>query len=326
MDKRALFFTLVILTFTVSGCGALKPLSVLGPESIMGDKQNARQELEINAVNYPKVDGSSSTFPLSMMIACHFTELPCIWTDWMDETRIMLPDVTDYQGEFPELSHQGTHGSYENLIKSEADLILVARLPSTDELNLATLRGVELEAVPIALDAFVFVVNIDNPIDNLSIKDIRDIYSGDITNWSEFGVVEAPIQPYRRNDNSGSEVLMQNLVMNGVPSIEVPEMVITSMIALIDQVAEDPNGIGYSVYYYEQFIAPNPQLKLVGVDGIVPSEESIRTNTYPFTTEVYAVMRRDLATDSPAYQLRNWLLSSEGQNVVSESGYVPIRS
>ncbi|MCK4901360.1 MAG: substrate-binding domain-containing protein [Anaerolineales bacterium] len=325
MGKSAWVITIVILLCMISACAVFNPLNVRDPNLPQSDEEMTRQDMEIATANYPRLDGSSSTFPLSMLIGCHFLQIPCVWNDWLDGTRLMLPEVTDYQGAFPEINHHGTHGSYENLINREADLILVARLPSIDELNLARLRGVQLEAVPIALDAFVFVLNTENPVVNLGMEEIRRIYTGELTNWKELGGYDAPIQPYRRNDNSGSEELMRELVMQGQTTIELPENLITSMVALIDQVSLDPNGIGYSVYYYEQFIAPKENLKLMGVDGVVPSGETIRTRSYPYTTEVYAVIREDLDKGSSAYKLRDWLLTDEGQAVVEESGYVSLK-
>ena len=70
-----------------------------------------------------------------------------------------MPDLTGYQGDFPGIGHHGTHSAYLNLINGEADLILVARSPSMEELELAQLSGVEFDIRPVALDAFVFIVN-----------------------------------------------------------------------------------------------------------------------------------------------------------------------
>jgi phosphate transport system substrate-binding protein len=96
------------------------------------------------------------------------------------------------------------------------------------------------------------------------------------------------------------------------------------MMGPINRLSEDRDGIGYSVYFFEEFMAPNEEIKLVKVDGILPSYDSIAARKYPFTTEVYAVVRKDLADSSGAFQLRDWLLSPEGQKVVAKSGYVPI--
>jgi phosphate transport system substrate-binding protein len=221
--------------------------------------------------------------------------------------------------------HQGTHGAYVNLIEYRADLILVARLPSPDELELAETLGVELEAEAVALDAFVFLFNRHNPVSGLTVEEIQDIYTGKITNWDEVGGHGAEIHAYQRNENSGSQELMKTLVMKGLEmAVPAEPMVLMGMMGPINRLSEDRDGIGYSVYFFGEFMAPNEEIKLVKVDGILPSYESIAASKYPFTTEVYAVVRKDLDETSGAYQLRDWLLSAEGQKVVAKSGYVPI--
>ena len=275
--------------------------------------------------NYPRLDGSTSTMPLDMLILCELMDLTCEWIEWIDGSKFPVPDLTALDGEIPIIGHNGTHDAYINLISGEADLIFVARLPSTDELDVAADSGVELISEPIALDAFVFILNIENPMDGLTLQQIQEIYMGRITNWEEVGGQDALITPYQRNDNSGSQELMKTLVMKDLPMINAPEMMLPSMMAPINAISDDPIGIGYSVYFYEQFMAPNEKLKLCGVDGMVPDFESIQSRTYPFTTEVYAVIRADLPPESIAYRLRDWVLSSEGQAVVAESGYVPLK-
>ena len=131
--------------------------------------------------------------------------------------------------------------------------------------------------------------------------------------------------PYQRNDNSGSQELMKSLVMRGLTMIAAPDMMLPTMLAPINAISDDVEGIGYSVFYYEQAMAPNERLKLCAVDGVVPDSKSIQSKTYPFTTEVYAVVRQDEPQDSIAYRLRAWLFSAAGQEVIASSGYVPLR-
>jgi len=281
----------------------------------------------ITAGNFPLLDGSTSTTPLSMLIFCQLMDVPCEWVEWLDGTKMPFPEVGTLnltEDSFPSFGHHGTHGSYLNLISGKADLIFVARLPSADELHAAAAMDVKLIPKPIALDAFVFILNFENPIDSLSLRQIQEIYMGHIADWNEVGGWDATINPYQRNDNSGSQELMRALVMQDLTMIHAPEMMLPTMMAPINAISSDPNGIGYSVYYYEQFMAPSQELKLCGVDGVVPSFESIQSREYPFTTEVYAVVRSDLPTDSVAYRLMEWVLSAEGQAVVAESGYVPL--
>lgn len=222
------------------------------------------------------------------------------------------------------MGHHGTHSAYVNLIDHQADLILVARLPSKDELELAKAAQVTLHPQPIALDAFVFIVNESNPVVDLSLQELRGIYTGQLTNWQQVGGEVSEIHPYQRNENSGSQELMRSLVMADLQMVDAPEMVLPKMFAPFYAVSDDPLGIGYSVFYYEENMAPRERVKLCAVEGVMPDKRSIQSLDYPFVTEVYAVVRGDLSTNNLAYQLWQWLQTSTGQELIAESGYVPL--
>jgi phosphate transport system substrate-binding protein len=101
-------------------------------------------------------------------------------------------------------------------------------------------------------------------------------------------------------------------------------MVLLSMFAPFYAVSTDLDGISYSVYYYEENMAPaEERVKLLAVDGVMPDAGSIASNEYPYVTEVYAVLRSSLPRHSLARQLRNWLLLPDGQALIAKSGYVP---
>lgn len=287
--------------------------------------------LNFTVEEYPKVDGSTSTHPLDVIIACRLLNISYYETIWYDGTRRIVPNASEPGKEYiaenitANIIHHGTHDAYVNLINGTTDLVLVARLPSEDELAFAGEKSVELEAKPIALDAFVFILNEKNPIDNLTIEQIQGIYTGAITNWTEVGGNYTDINPYQRDENSGSQELMKTLVMKELEMIDAPDMILYGMMGPINRLSWDENGIGYTVYFFEEFMAPNDHVKLIGVNGYYPDYENIKTRKYPITTEVYVVIRKDLDKDNNAYKLRDWLLSEEGQSVIEESGYVPIK-
>lgn len=278
----------------------------------------------ISSDNYPHIDGSTSTAPLGATIACKVLQVPCLWFEDISGERHLFPDLSDFQGEFPPLGHHGTHSAYVNLIDRQADLILVARPPSKDELELAKAAQVTLLPRPIALDAFVFIVNESNPVVDLSLQELRGIYTGQLTNWQQVGGEVSKIHPYQRNENSGSQELMRSLVMADLQMVDAPEMVLPKMFAPFYAVSDDPLGIGYSVFYYEENMAPRERVKLCAVEGVMPDKRSIQSLDYPFVTEVYAVVRGDLSTNNLAYQLWQWLQTSTGQELIVESGYVPL--
>jgi phosphate transport system substrate-binding protein len=299
-----------------------------------GVKESKQEDLlkDLTVENYPNTDGSTSTHPLGVLIACKTLDVPYRWDwSWWEGTRTIFPNATTPEEVMiaenisSKVSHHGTHGSYVNLIENNTDLILVARLPSDDELDLAESMGVELITKAIALDAFIFILNNTNPVNDLSIEEIQKIYTGEITNWSELGGDYADINPYQRNDNSGSQELMEKLVMKDLEMIDAPEMILWGMFGPISRLSYDVHGIGYSVNFYEEFMVLNEKIKKCAVNGIIPDYESIKSRTYPFTTEVYVAIRDDLHEESQAYNLFKWLQSTEGQEVIEECGYVPIK-
>jgi phosphate transport system substrate-binding protein len=288
------------------------------------------------AADFPRVDGSTSTWPLLRLIACKIRGIECFWLDSLfGSEREILPALTDdpdsLEQKITDIRPSGTHDAYMNLIAGGTDLILVARAPSQNEIDAAEDADVTLDVQPVALDAFVFLVNVENPREDFTLDEIRRIYTGEITTWTELGVEkplsEEPenlIQPYTRDANSGSQELMVDLVMHETPVIDAPDMMIMTMAGLVSQVAWQKAGIGYSVFYYVSFLAPDPAIRLVAIEGVPPTSETIADGSYPLITEVYVVVRADMAEDSPAVLLRDWLLGETGQALIAESGYVPV--
>ena len=326
---RRSIFSVTITLFLLSGCfvssGDVGPTSTTPYATLEG----------LSVENYPVVDGSTSALPLQQTIACYVFGLECDWWQGFlfDETRSVLPsgeNVPQAEAEYMfNLRHAGTHDAYMNLIKGDAELILVARQPSQDEINAARLRGVKLDVRPVALDAFVFLVNVENPVESLTIDQIREIYTGQITAWDQLGVSlsvdgVSEISTYQRDRNSGSQELMESLVMKGEKMIDSPDLLLYEMVGPFNAIRGDVLGIGYSVYYYAVYMLPTENVQILPVEGVLPDTDTIADGSYPFVTEVYVVIREDAQSDNTAVQLRNWLLTPEGQAVVAESGYVRI--
>ena len=263
--------------------------------------------------NFPKIDASLSTQPLTDAIIANFTGLA------KDEI------VTDYSN---------THPAYVKLINDEVDLIVVTE-PSKEELELAKEKGIELEVVPVVKEGFVFYVNSKNPVNALTQEQIQNIYTGEITNWKDGGGDDKPIVPYQRPVNSGSQTAMLSMVMKD-KKIMTPkkENLISSMFQIVNLVSQYNNeepAIGYSYYYYattifetmDSKVANN--IKFISVDGVEPSNENIQSGVYPYTTAYYIVINKADDENSPARILMNQMLSSRGQKVAEEIGYVPVK-
>lgn len=262
---------------------------------------------QMDAAEYPAVDGSTATLPLS---------------------RALMQAATGADEAEAEqaVRHSKTTQSFYNLVYGSADLLLVYE-PSEDAYAFAREEGVELEMQPIGVDALVFLVNAGNPVDSLTREQIVGIYTGEIENWSAVGGEDRAIVAYQRNAESGSQVMMENQCMQGVEMAPPPTRLVASeMGELIDAVASYQNtadAIGYSVYYYVANMYVQPEIKLLAVDGVAPTDEAIASGEYPFTQPFYAVIRADEPEDSPARRLYDWLTTDEGRALIAQAGYVP---
>ena len=263
------------------------------------------------AEELPVMDGSTSTIPLEAGL------------------RAALFGTSQSEAE-RQVIHSTTYGSFYNLVDGKCDLIFTVPL-SGEQIDYARERGVEFTMTPVAAEGFVFVLNAANPVTELSQQQLRDIYSGKITNWKEVGGDDAPIIAYQRNETSGSQNYMHEF-MGDTPlqdpltsAMDVP----SGMGALMDAVALYDNAkyaIGYSVYAYaaDMYVAAG-QIKFVAVDGVAPSKATMAEGTYPLLSYNYAVYNKDTPADSNLQKFVDWIVTDEGQRAVKAAGYVPLR-
>ena len=329
-------------TETCSICGETRGTRVI--PQIGGDPDPDFVGIEgLTMDNYPRVDGSTSTDPLNSIIAARLLDLEygwtkdhplrtgfmaysvCIWGLYDKQTFKFDPFYTT------NLKCTQTHNAIIGLIDGKNDLIIVARKMSADERQYAESAGVSLIETPIALDALDFILNPQNQVNSLTVKQIQDIYLGNITNWSEVGGTDEEIKPFIRNANSGSQEMMSEIVMNGedMADWEVSYSdaeTVSSMFAVYEELTNHPNSICFTPHYYKDFmvrdIFGDDRAKTLAVNEIMPDANTIENKTYPFTAEVYVSIRSDLDHNSMAYKLYLWLRTDSGKSIIRESGYV----
>jgi phosphate transport system substrate-binding protein len=206
--------------------------------------------------------------------------------------------------------------------------IVLATHPSTAELNMAAEAGVELIIEPICFDSFVFITHKNNPVDGLTVEQIQDIYTGKITNWKEVGGRDEEIIAYQRPPNSGSQTGMEEFVMKGKTMIKPPtERIPVGMGMLVDAVVYYKNNtmsLGYTYKYYIDILYTHPDLKILKINGIMPSDDNIRNESYPFITQYFATIRAE-DVNKVGGRFLNWILSDEGQASITQAGYVSLR-
>ncbi|MCL2670875.1 MAG: substrate-binding domain-containing protein [Clostridiales bacterium] len=259
----------------------------------------------LSLAEFPRIDGSTATIPLAQALVREIT------------------GCSEAEAEAA-IQFSTTDASYYALSKQNADLLLVYEAsPSVvQELDFES----NFDLYPIGRDALVFLVNENNPVDSLTTKQLQDIYSGQITNWQQVGGIDAPIVAFQRPLLSGSQTMMQKLVMGEIALMDAPnDYYIPDMRGLVNAVAaynNAGNAIGYSVYYYAKNMYTLPGLKLLRVDKTAPTEQSIAAAEYPFINEFFAVTRK--GADANTKLLLNWLLSAGGQAFIARCGYVPM--
>lgn len=257
--------------------------------------------------NWPRMDGATAALPLYASAFYGLSVLPADVQSW------------EY------LQNSRTPEAWNNLIAGKTDIIFVAQ-PSAGQKQRAEASGVKLIYTAFAREAFVFITNNENPVQSLTEGQIRDIFSGQITRWSDVGGENKIIQPWQRPEDSGSQTIMLAKVMQGMPMARPTETeVATSMNGVINQVAEYQNtrgAIGYTFRYYATQMNDNKYIQLLAINGIAPSVENIHNGTYPYVADVYMVTRENPTPETQ--KLGNWFVSPQGQRLVQDVGYVPL--
>jgi len=252
----------------------------------------------------PIIDGATAAFPVYSAFV-----------------HAVYPNTTKlYDGVF---EYNNTVGGYEMLAEKKTD-IFIGAYPSKEQIAAAEQNGTTFKYTQIGYEAFVFFVNKDNPLESLTVEQIKGIYSGAITNWSELGGKDEPIVPFQRNEGSGSQSMLIR-IMGDTPILE-PDMqtAVGGMGGIIEEVADYKNkstSIGFSFRFYVEGIIKNPDIKMIAINGVAPTVENIKNGTYPIIAPVYAVTYEGNPNEN-VHKLIDWILSDEGQHIIEQTGYV----
>ncbi len=255
----------------------------------------------------PVIDGATAAFPVYSAFV-----------------NAVYPETTElYDGVF---EFNNTRGGYRKLAKKKIDVFIGAQ-PSERQVKKAKKHNTTFKYTQIGYEAFVFFVHKDNPIKSLTVEQIKGIYSGKITNWKEVGGKNEKIVAFQRSEGSGSQSMLMRF-MGDTPIMDPPtENLVDGMGGIIEEVANyksKSNSIGFSFRYYVEGMIKNPDIKLISIEGISPNKENIRNGNYPIIAPVYAVTYEENKNEN-VQKLVDWMLSSEGQYIIEETGYVGMK-
>jgi phosphate transport system substrate-binding protein len=237
-----------------------------------------------------------------------------------------------YQELHPEVSISVTGGGSGTgiaaLINGTVDIANASRQIKPEEIQAAEDNGKDPVEFVIARDAIAVVVNPENPVDQLTLQQISDIYSGKISNWQEVGGEDRPIVRLSRETNSGTHVYFLEQVLrlgqkDNNTLFAKNTLLLPSSEGISSEIRDNPNAIGYDGLGY---VTPDQKVIAVARDAqsdyVLPSAGSVNNGSYPIARDLY--MYTDGEPTGAIKEYLDWIHSPEAQEIVTELGFVPI--
>lgn len=229
--------------------------------------------------------------------------------------------VADYKQEHPAVEFavesKATGYGFWALLAGQCDIAGASRVAAADELAQAQARNIELNDHVIGAYAVAVVVNAGCPVENLTREQVRDIFTGVVQNWKAVGGPDAPIHLYVRDPISGTSLGFRELAMDNKPYAADAKL-LTSYAAIVQAVAQDANGIGYSSFD----LAKQAGVKPVTIGGVAPSAATVNQGQYPFARKLHLYTNK-AKERAPAREFIHFVQSPKGQAIVAQMGFTP---
>jgi phosphate transport system substrate-binding protein len=298
---------------------------------------------------YPSIDGSTVAVPMAVEFARQHLGLS-------DADIHGFVAFSTTPAAYEHLIRRQPNGSAilvtQNAMMDDARPVdlFIGTEPSQEEQAMAEASGVQLTMKPVCFDAFVFIVHKDNPVNSLTVEQIQRIYTREFWywtdvseasewaaaiaewedpyhNWEDWEESWLTIEPYQRNPGSGSQTVMENLVMKGkrLAGKGASGYFQNEMSALIEAIGGESSStlaIGYTFKYYIDKLYQSEDIKVLAVNGVYPTAENVRSGAYPFSTSYYGVIRAGEEQETGGLFL-DWMVSEEGQQCIRQAGYIP---
>ena len=275
------------------------------------------------------IQGTEST--LEITATPQITSIENLGSDTM--VNLALAWAEKYHGLYPNVEISVTGGGSGTgiaaLVNGTIDIANASREIKPEEIQQAKDNGVKPIEFVVARDAIAVIVNPTNPVNQLSIKQISDIYSGKINNWSEVGGEDRVIVRLSRETNSGTHVyFLENVIRMGSKTDKTlfsrDTLLLPSSEGITAETRDNPNAIGYDGLGY---VTSEVKVIAIAPDSsspfILPSADTVNQGQYPIARNLYMY-----TNDQPSGAIAdyiNWIMTPEAQNIVTQLGFVPIR-
>jgi len=235
--------------------------------------------------------------------------VPQLSEAFLDHRRVDQGNVTF------EIAAEGSSTGIAAVTDATASIGLSSREPSSLEVITARANGVELAPITVAKDGIAVIVNRDNPIGGLTLKELEAIFTGDVREWAAIGDVAGEISVYTRNTSSGTYSAFQALGMRS-RAYSPKALKMASNEQIVSEVARNPNGIGYVGLAYIEAA----EVKVISVDDYSPADGT----AYPLSRPLYYLIDKNAPMDAATNDFIGFTLSPAGQKVVSGVNFIPI--
>lgn len=231
---------------------------------------------------------------------------------WAEEYKASHPGVSF------EIAAEGSTTGIAAIIDSTSQIGMSSRRAKPTEISAASAKGVTMKPLIVAFDGIAVIVNANNPVTSLTKRQVEQIFTGDITDWSAVGGKPGKISIYTRNTSSGTYSDFKDLAMKKRDYASSSQKMAGNE-QIVAEVAKNPDGIGYVGLAYIH----DGAIKVASIDGALPTKESVHAKKYPYARPTFFYTNGEATGE--AAKFIEFALSDAGQQIAEKIGFVPVR-
>jgi len=211
----------------------------------------------------------------------------------------------------------GSGVGISDIVQGRVDIANASRAIKTKEIKSAKENGINPVGTVIANDGIAIIVNNGNSLKNITLEQLKKIYTGEITNWKQLGGKSMPIVVISRDVASGTFEVFKELALKG-SKVKDDALLMASNNAVASNTADTPGAIGYVGFGFL-----SEKVKAVNVENISPSEETVNNGSYKLSRPMY--MYTNGAPKGEVKSFIDFILSEQGKVIVKDAGYIPLK-